>query len=215
MTDSDKLPQQVTRLALEETFTFACHPGVPCFTECCRMLVLTLSPYDVLRLRQGTGLSSSQLLADYLIVEQEPGEPFPRVYLSMVDDGRASCVFVSPAGCRVYPHRPAACRTYPLGRAVVRGPENTQLTEHYVLLQESHCQGFAPGARTNTIPGYTLDQGLAPYNRCNDRFAQILQHQAIRLGFLPSAGQSRIFLDTLYDLDRYRRTCLARPELPP
>ena len=102
------------------SFTFACHPGVPCFTDCCRMLELALTPYDVLRLRKATGLTSRELLENYIITEQDPGEPFPRFYLTMVDDGRASCVFVSPQGCTVYPHRPSACRAYPLGRAAVR-----------------------------------------------------------------------------------------------
>ena len=42
--------QQILPTATDRPFTFACHPGVPCFTECCRELDLALTPYDVLRL---------------------------------------------------------------------------------------------------------------------------------------------------------------------
>ena len=37
-------------------FRFACHPGVVCFTECCRDLKLLLTPYDVIRLKNRLGL---------------------------------------------------------------------------------------------------------------------------------------------------------------
>ncbi len=43
-------------------FRFACNPGVACFNECCRDLNQFLTPYDVLRLKRGLGLSSRQFL---------------------------------------------------------------------------------------------------------------------------------------------------------
>jgi hypothetical protein len=61
----------------------------------------------------------------------------------------------------------------------------------------------------------TVRPGLLPYNHFNDRLAAILQHEAVRLGFIPSRGQSQFFLDTLYDLDRFRERCLADPGLNP
>ncbi len=214
MTDHSPVPESVRTLSPRERFSFACHPAVPCFTECCRMLELAVTPYDVLRLRLGTGLPSTALLKEYLLVEQEPGEPFPRVYLTMIDDGRASCVFVSAKGCTVYAHRPAACRAYPLGRAVIRRSDPEHLEEHYVLLKEQHCLGFQQTARQD-LAHYSQAQGLLPYNHFNDRLAAILQHEAVRLGFIPSRGQSQFFLDTLYDLDRFRERCLADPGLNP
>jgi uncharacterized protein len=214
MTDHNPIPEYVCKLTPKEHFSFACHSAVPCFTECCRMLELAVTPYDVLRLRLATGLHSTALLDEYLLVEQEPGEPFPRVYLTMIDDGRASCVFVSAKGCTVYAHRPAACRAYPLGRAVIRRSDPEQLEEHYVLLKEQHCLGFQQTARQD-LAHYSQTQGLLPYNHFNDRLAVILQHEAVRLGFIPSQGQSQFFLDTLYDLDRFRERCLADSELRP
>lgn len=166
------------------------------------MLELALTPYDVLRLRKATGLTSRQLLDDYIIVEQDPGEPFPRFYLTMVDDGRASCVFVAEGGCTVYEHRPAACRAYPLGRAAIRC-EDGRIEEHFVLIQENHCLGFKEPVPQNAIE-YSVEQELLTYNSFNDAVATVLQHNAIQKGFIPSATQIEFFILTLYNIDTFR-----------
>ncbi len=201
MVEKRQLPSQAVAIDGNSTFAFACHQGLSCFTECCRMLELALSPYDMLRLRRGTGLTSAQLLERYLIIEQDPGEPFPRLYLSMVDDGRASCAFVTPNGCSVYQHRPGACRTFPLGRGVGRCGKT--LSEQFVLIPEPFCKGFGTDHR-HTPHQYISDQEATEYNRYNDRVTQILQHDAIRAGFNPSQGDVDSFLLLLYDLDTLR-----------
>jgi len=157
------LPQNVTKIASEETFCFACHPAISCFTECCRQLELALTPYDVLRLKKACGLRSNEFLDRYVIMEQEEHETFPRFYLTMVDDGRESCVFVSPAGCTVYQDRPGACRAYPMGRAAIRQPENEMaelegMEEFFVIIQESHCRGFQEQQEQNAN-NYGKEQG--------------------------------------------------------
>ena len=197
------LPEYVTRLDGRETFAFACHSGVRCFTDCCRMLELALTPYDVLRLRKATGLTSRELLEHYIITEQDPGEPFPRFYLTMVDDGRASCVFVSPEGCTVYPHRPSACRAYPLGRAAVRAG-NGAILEHFVIMKEAHCRGFLEATQQTPLQ-YSIDQELTVYNSFNDAVVQILQHDAIRQGLIPARKDIELFTLALYDLDTFRQ----------
>lgn len=207
MVDSVCLPDFVARIEGDQVFAFACHPGVPCFTECCRMLELALTPYDVLRLRKATGLSSETLLAEYIIIEQQPGEPFPRFYLTMVDDGRESCVFVGKSGCTVYDHRPGACRVYPLGRAA-RRTNPSGVTEHFVLVRENHCLGFLEAQRQTPIQ-YGLDQELSIYNRYSDMVATILQHPVIREGFIPSPPQIELFTLALYNLDTFRALLLA------
>jgi Fe-S-cluster containining protein len=202
MAQPDGAPASVTQLAPGERFHFRCHPEVDCFTECCRMLELVLTPYDLLRMRHATGLASQQLLDHYVILEQETGEPFPRLYLSMVDDGRASCIFVAKAGCTIYPHRPGACRTYPLGRGV-RCRRNGKANEQYVLLHEPHCHGFREKTEQD-IDEYITNQELAAYHRSNDSVAAILQHDSIKSGFVPSAKQVELFLLALYNLDTFR-----------
>jgi uncharacterized protein len=201
MDEQRQLPPHAAAIDTSSTFAFACHQELSCFTECCRLLELALSPYDVLRLRRGTGLTSAQLLERYLIIEQDPDEAFPRLYLSMVDDGRASCVFVTPEGCSVYQHRPGACRTFPLGRGV--GRSGATISEQFILITEPFCQGFGTDQR-HTPQQYLLNQETREYNRYADRVAHLLQHDALRGGFKPSREDVSLFLLLLYDLDTLR-----------
>jgi hypothetical protein len=120
----------------------------------------------------------------------------------MVDDGRASCVFITEQGCAVYEHRPAACRAYPLGRAVMR-QENGAMEEHFVLMREDHCLGFQEPISQNAQT-YSKEQELLTYNRFNDAVATILQHDSIRKGFIPSAKQIDLFILALYNIDSFR-----------
>ncbi len=201
------LPKNVTRIEKEATFRFSCHPSVACFTNCCRQLELALTPYDVLRLKKACGLHSEEFLDRYVIIEQEEHETFPRFYLTMVDDGRASCSFISDAGCTLYQDRPGACRAYPLGRAVIRQPDNA-MDEFFVLLQESHCQGFLEQQEQNGAT-YSTEQGLAIYNRFNDAIAAILQHDQIRQGKRLSENQGEQFILAFYNLDQFRTLLFA------
>lgn len=210
-TESMQLPERVSRIEAEESFSFSCHSGVRCFTDCCRQLELALTPYDILRLKQETGLTSTVFLDRYVIQEQEDEDAFPRFYLTMVDDGRASCVFVSDKGCTVYPGRPGACRAYPMGRAAVRQADNS-IEEFFVLLKEPHCHGFLEQEEQNSLT-YSSDQGLTRYNKFNDAVAAVLQHDQIRKGYRLSKEQIALFVLALYDLDSFRAQ-LERDTLP-
>lgn len=198
-----KLPEHFHSIDNSEKFCFACHPGVPCFTECCRQLDLALTPYDVLRLKNRLQTHSDKFLEQYVIIEWEEGMVFPACYLTMVDDGRASCIFVSDKGCSVYEDRPGACRAYPVGRGASRDGEGT-ITEQYVLVKEPHCRGFEE-KQTQNASRYFQDQGLGDYNRFNDPLMQLLQHPRIHFGFRPSKTQRDQFILALYDLNMFRR----------
>ncbi len=197
-----RLPEYVSRVESGDVFTFSCHPAVRCFTDCCRELELALTPYDVLRLKRETQLTSSTFLERYVIQEQETEDVFPRFYLTMVDDGQASCVFVAKNGCTVYDGRPGACRAYPMGRAVMRREDST-FEEQFVLLKESHCHGFQEQVEQTTSV-YSHGQGLLPYNFFNDKIATLLQHERIRQGMRLSKEQTCYFILALYDLDSFR-----------
>lgn len=201
------LPKNVFRLGKEDSFEFSCHKGVSCFTECCRLLELILSPYDVLRLRRGTNLTSREVLDRYVIEEWEEGDVFPRFYLTMVDDGRASCVFVNDNGCSIYQHRPGPCRAYPLGRAAIRKRDG-KVGEHFVLMKEEHCQGFSE-KNQETPNSYSENQGLIEYNNFNDAMAPLVQNDEIRKGFTPSKEQRDLYTLALYDLDSFREKMIA------
>lgn len=196
------MPKNLTRIGDNDTFGFDCHNRIRCFTHCCRQLELALTPYDVLRLKKSLDLHSAEFLDRYVIVEQDEDDVFPRLYLTMVDDGNESCVFVTPEGCSVYNDRPGACRAYPMGRASVRAEDNN-LQEHFVLLREDHCKGFDEEF-TQTPLEYGASQGLDIYNKMNDSLATILQHREIQEGKRLTDRERQFYILALYDLDTFR-----------
>jgi len=197
------LPDAVEPLDPGQPLRFACHPGVPCFTECCRLLELELTPYDVLRLKRHLGMPSDAFLERYAVVEDDPQAPYPRCFLGMRgDDPAGRCVFVQSGGCRVYPDRPGACRSYPVARGAFIDRQG-RVGERFALVREPHCRGFAE-ATTRPVREYLDSQGMGPYNQANDRLLGLLHHPRFREGYrLPPAAR-RLFLLALFDLDRFR-----------
>lgn len=196
-------PENVTRLCGRKKFTFSCHPDIGCFTECCRDLELALTPYDVLRLCRELDLSATEFLDRYVLVEEDGKNNVPRVYLGMVDDGRASCPFISTEGCRVYPNRPGACRAYPVGRGVTLD-KNGQVREIHVLVREDHCRGFAESS-AQTAAEWFENQGLIEYNTFNDAVMNLLHHEGFRNNKGLTQKQKYNFLLALYRLDDFRK----------
>ncbi|MDH4319654.1 MAG: YkgJ family cysteine cluster protein [Desulfobulbaceae bacterium] len=199
---TSELPEKFSDIGKQESFCFSCHPGVPCFTDCCRELDLALTPYDVLRLKNHLKLHSGAFLERYVIIEWDEQAIFPVCYLTMVDDGKASCVFVKPEGCTVYEDRPGACRAYPVGRGVSRKTEG-DIAESFVLVKEDHCRGFEEKTE-QTINTYFDDQELATYNRFNDKMLEIYQHPKVKAGFRPTKDQLEQYILALYNLDQFR-----------
>lgn len=182
-------------------FRFACHPGVPCFTECCRDLNLMLTPYDILRLARHLGLSTSAFLDQYTDVVVAEGSPLPSVVLKMRENERRTCPFVLPGGCQVYPHRPSACRTYPLARASRKHRVHGTVLESFYLVVEDHCRGFDE-PRTWTIAEWVENQGLDVYHRMNNEWMDIVTHPRVRQGL--TEKQIPMYYMASYDLDRFR-----------
>lgn len=197
-----QFPDNVTRLCGLKGFSFGCHPDVTCFTECCRELDLVLTPYDVLHLCKELEMTAAAFIERYVVLEQDENNIFPVLYLGMVDDGRASCPFISKSGCRVYNGRPGACRAYPIGRGVTLD-SNGKKQELYVLVREDHCRGFAED-QTHTVAEWFENQGLVEYNKINDEILTLLQHEQVSKGMRLTREQKDNFLLALYKLDEFR-----------
>lgn len=198
-----QFPKNVTKLCGGRCFSFRCHPDVLCFTECCRELDLALTPYDVLRLRKELQMNSTEFIERYVVVEQETDEVFPRLYLGMVDDGRASCPFISQEGCTVYKGRPGACRAYPVGRGVSLDASG-KVCEIHVLVREEHCQGFAEPDSHN-VSEWFEKQGLFEYNALNDEVLSLLEKVQGRKDRRFTLEQQEDFMLALYKLDGFRK----------
>ncbi|MEW5913058.1 MAG: YkgJ family cysteine cluster protein [Thermodesulfobacteriota bacterium] len=185
-----------------EGFCFACHPGVPCFNQCCRRLNLVLTPYDVLRLKQRLGLGSGEFIERYTkVATGQNGWPLPS--LAMQGDAEGTCPFLTDQGCGVYPDRPGACRTYPLGRATKGGAAGGPQEESWFLVREAHCRGFDEGPRW-TPQAWTQDQGLAAYHAANDMFLPIVTRQAPAADAAQAQKKMQMFFMACYNLDAFK-----------
>lgn len=198
------MPNELTPLAPDDRFQFACGPEVPCFNACCRDLNQCLTPYDILRLKTGLSMSSSDFLSRYTVAHIGPQTGLPVVSLRPVNGEARRCPFVAPEGCRVYAHRPSSCRIYPLARAISRSRETGVVTEHFALMREAHCQGCVQ-PRTQTVKAWIEDQALERYHHFNDMLMGII---ALKNQSRPEPldiREQRMFQLALYDLDGFRR----------
>jgi Fe-S-cluster containining protein len=198
MMDAKTIP-----LTGDTAFSFDCSPAVPCFNACCRDLNQALAPYDILRLKNGLGLSSGQFLKTHTIRHIGPATGLPVVSLRFDNQTNRQCPFVTPTGCRVYADRPASCRLYPLARGTFRNRRSERISEHFALIREPHCRGFCQ-KNVRTARGWMRDQGLEPYNRFNDLFLEMISLKNRLIPGPLDPEPERLFYTALYDIDSFR-----------
>lgn len=181
-----------------DKFRFACHPGVPCFNECCADLNLVLTPYDILRLKKRLGMRSDEFLETYTESQPDDGGRFPKLQLKMTNKPKRPCPFVTPEGCSIYEDRPGACRTYPLGRGSSSGGR-----EMFFVVQEDHCRGFEQ-EREWSVEEWLADQGLEEYNRLNDLWMEIITAKDSLGPQEHVVKKIQMFSMVSYNIDRFR-----------
>ena len=182
------------RMEREHPFNFNCYPEVSCFTNCCQDITIALTPYDVLRLKKGLGISSDEFVEKYTIIIPKEKRLIPLVILKMNEENKR-CPFVSPQGCIVYNDRPWPCRMYPLDM-------NDDGT-FSLITDVSHCLGLKEDDIWK-ISDWLEDQGIAPYDEMNEHFSSLLiQLQAQELDIDNPKIQQMTFM-ALYNLDKFR-----------
>lgn len=193
----------MTPLLLTDSFLFSCSEKVSCFNDCCRDLNQFLTPYDILRLKQKIGISSTDFLNQYTTQHTGPKTGLPVITLKTDPASALKCPFVTPRGCRVYDARPSSCRMYPLARIVSRSRETGEIGEHYLLIKESHCLGFEQNRR-QTVQEWITNQKISVYNEMNDLLMKtIAWKNRLQPGPL-NIHQQELFRKALYDLDEFR-----------
>lgn len=186
---------------LDTPLQFACHPGVPCFNQCCAGMRIALPPYDVLRLRRALGLGSRAFLDQYTDL-QTTSRGLPLVLLRLGIDGEGRCPWVGAAGCGVYLDRPTVCRLFPLGRTAYLDAAGRP-QQRLVLQRMPICRGFEE-PRPCTPRQWLEEQELAPYLVLGDRHSELMRH-VIRNDMVLSPAQAEQLLLAFYDLDRFRQ----------
>ena len=182
---------------LEDTFHFSCHPGIDCFSQCCRDVNILLTPFDILQMKNHLGISSTEFLKAYTKTLFAPETSLPAVQFRMNEEEAKRCFFVNEDGCEIYQYRPWPCRMYPL--------DNTADGEGFVtMVESSRCLGLKDD-QTWQLRGWFEDQGLEPYNHWNLRFAEITEDEKLTAWRKEHPGAVEIFYLACYDLDRFRQ----------
>ena len=187
-------------------FQFNCHPGVSCFTHCCRKLELFLYPYDIIRLKKRLGIDSESFLTSHVLVSQAVNPNFPTVQLKMLDNEEKTCPFLGRSGCTVYEDRPSACRTYPLERAVARTFTRGRPDEYYFMTHHLYCKGHAE-TRVWTVKQWLKDQQIQYFNLMNDLWAEMDTLFAGNpwQGEGDAGPRQQMAFMVCYNLDRFRQ----------
>lgn len=192
------------RLTEDDTFRFACKPGISCFNECCGDVNIFLTPYDILRMKNRLGVSSDEFLDRYTMLPISEKQSYPVVMLRMQDNEKKTCHFVSPEGCTVYDDRPWACRYYPVG--VASPPEGKEQVEQefFFLLREDVCRGFEQD-KDWRISEWKVNQGVAKYDEFGQLFKEITLHPYFQQGKQLDPLKMEMFHMACYNLDKFRR----------
>lgn len=188
---------------------FRCYPGIVCFNACCRRADVTLTPYDILRLKQRLGLSAEEFLKRHTVPFQMDQDGLPGVKLR-TDDAGACLLLDGDRGCSVYGDRPVVCRYYPLALLNLREKDAASPRECYSLVKEDHCKGHEE-PRMIRITDYREEQGCIPYDdHGRDWYQLILKKKSAGPGVGRLSETSlQLFFMACYNLDMFRRFVLS------
>ncbi|MHB1331384.1 MAG: YkgJ family cysteine cluster protein [Sulfuriferula sp.] len=189
----------------EKTIQFQCRKGIKCWNACCSNIDISLTPYDVLRLKNHLNMSSGDFLVKYTVpYELEPGG-IAGIKLKPVDEGTA-CQFMRPEGCSVYEDRPTSCRYYPIALLSMRRQDETTDRTSYAMVQEAHCLGHNE-PRSITVNDYRKEQGVEIYDELGRGWRQLILKKKSAGPTIgkPTDRSLQLFFMACYDLDRFRQ----------
>jgi uncharacterized protein len=188
----------------DKKISFRCYKGISCFNACCSNIDISLTPYDIVRLRARLEISSSEFLQQYTIPYELEKDGIAGVKMLPVDEGTA-CRFMTEEGCSVYEDRPTACRYYPVALMSLRQQDEYVDRTAYALVKEKHCQGHLE-ERELTIDEYRTEQGVIEYDELDRGWRQLVlkkKSSGPTIG-KPSQRSRQLFFMTCYDIDRFR-----------
>lgn len=197
-------PVVPTSLEGHASLQFRCRKGIACWNACCSNIDISLTPVDIVRLKQRLGLASWEFLKDYTVPYELEKDGIAGVKLKPVDGGTA-CRFMTPEGCSVYSDRPTACRYYPVALLSLRKQDESVDRQAYAIVKEPHCLGHAEPV-TQTIDAYRGEQGLIDYDDAARGWRQLIlkkKSSGPTIG-KPSKRSLELFFMTCYDVDRFR-----------
>lgn len=197
-------PLQPVELTLDSAFQFRCHKDIACFNACCRNIDLQLTSYDILRLKNHLGLTSSEFVGRYTVPFEMDSHGMPGLKMA-TKPGTSECIHLTEEGCRVYEDRPAACRYYALGNMAVRKKDSSEVEDAYFVVREEYCLGHEE-PHEQTVAEYRVEQGLDKYDEMNSHWRRLIlkKRSAGPAVGSPSERSLQLFDMCSYDLDSFR-----------
>ena len=183
---------------------FSCHKGIGCWNACCSNIDISLTPYDVLRMKTRLGITSTEFLRLYTVPYEMDKDSIAGVKFRPVEEGTA-CRFMKPEGCDIYADRPTACRYYPVALLSMRRQDEYVDRDSYAIVKEEHCKGHEVN-RPITIGDYRKEQGLGEYDELARGWRQLVlkkQSSGPSIG-KPTLRSRQLFFMACYDIDRFR-----------
>lgn len=201
-----KSPVEPISLDGTSKIQFSCHTNVSCFNECCKQADLTLTPYDVLRLKDHLGMTSAEFLKKHTVPFEIEGQGLPGIKMRTTNE-EPVCLLMDPEkGCTVYDARPSACRYYPLGLMSMKPFKASEAEQNYFIVKEEHCQGHCED-NFLTVDEYRTQQGVKDYDEFNWPWYQLVlkkKSSGPTIG-KPSSMSLDFFFMCSYDVDRFRK----------
>ena len=193
-TDPREKGEKKIRLESSHPFKFKCSSEVACFTRCCRDITIVLTPYDVLRMKNGLNISSDEFLDKHTIIIPKKGLLIPLVILQMNEKDK-QCPFVKENGCSIYHDRPWPCRMYPL--------DLNRDGTYSLISNSSHCLGLKEDD-TVKISDWLSGQEIEPYEEMNEYLTSLtIQLQSQKLDIANPKIRQMIMM-ALYNLDKFK-----------
>lgn len=206
MNDTEKKASiEPVRLGMKSEFEFECHPGVSCFTRCCRGINIILTPYDIITLKARLNLTSHEFLAIYTEPHLLEKTDLPMVTLKLLDDDQKSCPFVKDEeGCILYEDRPTACRYYPLGVATLQHKEGADDQGFFFFVNEPHCKGFEEKKKW-VVSVWREDQGVDLRDEINAEWTDlVVRKRSFPANIKLTEKAKQLFFMVSYDIDKFR-----------
>jgi Fe-S-cluster containining protein len=193
------------RLGPNSKFKFECHKEVTCFTKCCSGIRITLTPYDIIRLKKRLQLTSEEFLAIYTEPHLLEKTDLPVITLKMVEDEKEACPFLREDGCILYEDRPTTCRYYPLGVATLSHKEGADDEGFYFFVNEPHCMGFEED-REWTVTEWRKDQGVDIHDDINRNWTDlVVRKRSFPPNIKLTDKAKEMFFMVSYNIDKFRQ----------
>jgi Fe-S-cluster containining protein len=202
-------PVVPTMVAETHVIEFSCHKGIGCWNACCSNIDISLTPYDVLRMKKRLGITSTEFLKDYTVPYEMEKDGIAGIKFRPIEGGSA-CRFMKPEGCDIYTDRPTACRYYPVALLSMRKQDEYVDRDSYAIVKEDHCKGHEVNRRI-TIADYRKEQGLEEYDDLARGWRQLVlkkKSSGPTIG-KPSLRSRQLFFMACYDVDRFREFVFA------